>query len=314
MLQKILHVFFSMWLLFLGSCTDNHYFKEWAEETSRIRVLSTTAMIGDLVQEIGGERIHHLTLIRGELDPHSYELVKGDDEKLQRAHMIFYNGLGLEHGASLSYWLHNNAKAISVGDAIEERVPEEILRVDGVKDPHIWMDISLWKEAIVPIEEALSSHDPAFCDYFHENANKLRKKMDLHHQKIQKIILEIPKEKRYLVTSHDAFNYFARGYLSEENGDWKEHFQAPEGLAPEGQLSLLDIQKIMDHVKKHHIQTIFAESNISQDSVRKIAESANRQGFFVSIAPDVLYGDSMGGANYFDMMQHNANTLKEYLR
>src|SRR5688572_30797589 len=90
----------------------------WHSPNAHVKVLTTTAMINDLVAQIGGEDVDTIALIKGELDPHSYELVKGDDEKFAAADLIFYNGLGLEHGLSLRQNLENNPKALSVGDPI----------------------------------------------------------------------------------------------------------------------------------------------------------------------------------------------------
>ena len=99
-------------------------------------------------------------LIQGDLDPHSYEMVKGDGEKLSGADLIFYNGLGLEHGASLSAILQGSPNAMAIGEKIKSICPERILMRGGAIDPHIWMDISLWQKGIDPIVEALSGADP----------------------------------------------------------------------------------------------------------------------------------------------------------
>src|SRR6185503_10660848 len=74
---------------------------QWKEPNGRVKVLSTTPIIDDLVSRIGGDRIDHLSLMGPFIDPHSYELVKGDDEKFSTAQVVFCNGLGLEHSGSL---------------------------------------------------------------------------------------------------------------------------------------------------------------------------------------------------------------------
>src|ERR1700722_8944557 len=92
--------------------------RQWMDPNGKIKVLSTTAMIDDIVKQIGGERVDSITLISGLLDPHSYQLVKGDDEKLMKADIIFCNGVGLEHGPSLRNFLENSPKAICLGDKV----------------------------------------------------------------------------------------------------------------------------------------------------------------------------------------------------
>ncbi len=311
---------------FLISCSsvEDENFKKWAEQTEKKRVLSTTAMIDDLVNEIGGQYISSLVMIQGELDPHSYELVKGDDEKLNRADLIFYNGLGLEHGASLSYYLQHDPKSIAVGDFVLEKYPEKMIFIDHVIDPHIWMDVSIWLEITHPVACALAKLDPDHAEVYFENAKQLRKKMEENHEKIKNIIAEIPQEKRYLVTSHDAFNYFSKTYLATEEerleGNWHKRFASPEGLTPEGQLSSLDIKRILAHLKEHTIRVIFAESNVSKDSIRKIESCAQYTGFEVVIASDVLFADAMGPdrngfrPNYIQMIEYNAKMLVDYLK
>ena len=254
-------------LLFLCGCSDQHRkhqenYKVWIESNGKVKVLSTTGIINDIVREIGGDYVDALALIKGDLDPHSYQLVKGDDEKLAFAAIIFYNGLGLEHGPSLQHYLSQNPKAISLGDRLKEIDSSRVIYVNGQQDPHIWMDISLWAETVPIIAEALAKLDPDHAKQYQENGLKLRKKMAEAHHRARTLMQEVRQEKRYLVTSHDAFNYFTRAYLSEEgeveSGEWVKRFAAPEGLAPESQLSVMDISNIIDHLRQYHIQQLIS--------------------------------------------------------
>jgi manganese/zinc/iron transport system substrate-binding protein len=315
---------FLVMLLFVFGCSQNSSngtntrLKEWMSENQKIKVLSSIQMIGDLVQQVGGDRVDALVLIGGELDPHTYELVKGDDEKLKRSDLIFYNGLGLEHGAGLSHYLQTTAKATAVGESVFLRFPDRALRVSGTVDPHIWMDVSLWAHTVDPILDGLCKLDPQGAGYYQKNAAALKDKLFKTHQRISDLLKEIDPSKRRLVTSHDAFNYFARAYLAEKAEEWQTHFKAPEGLAPEGQLSPLDIKKIIDYLQKYQVGVVFPESNVSKDSLKKIIHSAQKMGLKVEIANDVLYGDagcavSEGEVCYLKMMEHNAKTIHRYL-
>jgi manganese/zinc/iron transport system substrate-binding protein len=284
----------------------------------KMKVLATTAQVCDLVANVGGEHVDAITLITGEMDPHSYELVKGDDEKLSYARLLFYNGLGLEHGASLKHRLQTHPGGVSIGDSILARQRARILSVDQQLDPHIWMDISLWMEGIDAVVQALSQADPEHAAYFAENGSALRVRMTAAHQRIVEAMECVPAHKRYLVTSHDAFNYFTRAYLAEpeerDSGKWEERFEAPEGLAPDGQLSAADIQRLIDYLCAHQIGVVFPESNVSRDSLRKIVSACLSKGLVVTLSSDPLYGDAMGppgsGADaYLGMMQHNAAVI-----
>jgi manganese/zinc/iron transport system substrate-binding protein len=313
-------IFFCALLVGCSTSRPRSAIEVFAEQNGKIKVLSTTAMIGDIVKQIGGDRIDAIALISGEIDPHSYELVKGDDEKISLAQLIFYNGLGLEHGASLRYQLMSHANAFSVGGAILEKWPQRIIYLDKEVDPHIWMDISLWSGIVEPIADALSKLDPAGSETYHQRGKVVLGKMQDAHKRIYDQLQSVPKNKRYLVTSHDAFNYFARAYLAapEETlfSEWKKRFCAPEGLSPEGQLSAADIQAIIDHLIKYHIQTVFPESNVSRDSLKKVVHACKRKGLIVEISPFALYGDAMGpkgsdADTYLKMIGYDAHVLCE---
>jgi manganese/zinc/iron transport system substrate-binding protein len=302
----------------LMRCSSSNIGPERHSDEAKVKVLSSTAMIDDVVGQIGGEHVDHDALIIGEIDPHSYELVKGDDEKIEAAHIVFYNGLNLEHGASLRYKIEKHPHAIAVGDYILRTYPEMVLKVDNEIDPHIWMDIGVWLHIIDPILEALVQVDPEHKAYYEKNAALLLEKMKSVHEKIFNEMQQIPSEKRYLVTSHDAFCYFTRSYLAtpEERltDTWQKRFAAPEGLAPDGQLSAYDLQKIIDHLCAHKISIVFPESNVSRDSLKKIVMACKEKNADIRFSTDVLYGDSMGGRDsradsYLKMIEHNAAIL-----
>ncbi len=286
----------------------------WMQESGEVKILCTTAQIGDLVSEIGGERVKTWVLIQGDLDPHSYELVKGDDEKILSAAIVFYNGLNLEHGASLSTLLRTNPKAVAVGDQIALMFPEKILKRGNVVDPHLWMDVSVWQLSIAPILEKLCSIDPEGASYYRARADVLSGKMAGVHREIQEKLHRIPPHKRYLMTSHDAFRYFTRGYLSVEGErNWESRFAAPEGLAPDGQLSPVDIQRMIHFLKTYRITVLFPESNVSRDSIKKIASAGQELGLEIRVCNESLYGDSMSGLSYLEMMQKNGDVVARYL-
>jgi manganese/zinc/iron transport system substrate-binding protein len=288
---------------------------EWMSENGKIKVLSTIAQIGDLAAAVGGERVDSLVLVPGEMDPHSYELVKGDAEKFTRADMILYNGLGLEHGASLSALLKSSAKAVPVGEEVRRISPYEILEKNGVVDPHIWMDVSLWQKAVCRIEELLSKADPAGAEYYKARAALLEKEMESTHIYMRELLQKIPSSRRFLVTSHDAFRYFARSYLAEPGeADWSGRFTAPEGLAPDGQLNPADIRRAIDFLREHQVRVVFPESNVSRDAVAKIASASRELGFDVLLCKEALYGDSTGGLPYLEMIRSNAEVIYNHLQ
>lgn len=308
--------------LLLSCATGQYDLKNWMQEDGKIKVLATTGMIADLAKAVGGDEADVIVLIKGDLDPHSYQLVKGDDEKLVRADILFANGLGLEHGPSLQRHLESNPKARFLGSLLVKEYPELILKVKGQTDPHIWMDLSLFAKTLPVIVQAYSEKRPDKAADFASRGKEMEIALLKAHEDAKKAIHSVPENKRYLITSHDAFNYFARAYLSEpgevESGAWQKRFAAPEGLSPDSQLSQKDITDILVHVKKYNIEVIFPESNVSADSLKKIRDAAREMGMKISLGNPYLYGDAMGppgsdGETLPKMVVHNAKTIAEDL-
>lgn len=317
-MRKLLLLF--LLSLFVCSCTqsaDDDKANRWTNAPNKIKVLCTIEMISDLVRQIGQEHVEVLTLICGDLNPHSYEFVKGDEEKLLLADLVFYNGLGLEHSPSLLHYLQKHRGATALGDLLLQQ-PNKVLQVEGRPDPHIWMDVSLWQELIDPIAHILGQKDALHREQYLLHAAALKECFKTIHAEICSSLHKIDPGKRYLVSSHDAFQYFARAYLSTaqeiESNSWHIRCMAPEGLAPDSQISPSDIQQIIKHLSKYSITTLFTESNVSKDSIRKILDAGKQQGLDLHIAKETLYSDAMGptgsdGDSYLKMVQHNARII-----
>lgn len=308
--------------LFLTGCSSSDRYSDelsaWMENNGKKKVVSTTAIIHDLVSQIAGEEVDCIPLIIGQLDPHSYELVKGDGEKLEYADLIFSNGLGLEHGASLQHYLANSKRTVALGDRIVAMSPGALIRVDGQSDPHIWMDVSLWVRAVGVVVEALTIIDPAHADLFCERGIALRGELHRLHEEITAIMAEVDPVQRFLVTTHDAFLYFARQYMAtpdETSSErWRLRCRSPEGIAPDGQVGALDIQSIVSHLMSCKVTVLFPESNQNLDSLRKIAAVAREYGHPVTIGEQPIFGDVLGergseAESYAGMVRYNARVI-----
>ncbi|MEG0036903.1 MAG: zinc ABC transporter substrate-binding protein [Victivallaceae bacterium] len=146
-------------------------------ESHKFTVLSTTRMIHDGVQRIGGDAVHSVVLMDGAIDPHSYELVKGDGDKIGQADLVFANGLGLEHSLSLQKALKTDPRTVFLGDLLFERHPNWFISDDGVLDPHIWLDLCLWAETIDDIVRSLSEKLPLHAKEFDKRGRELKNEM-----------------------------------------------------------------------------------------------------------------------------------------
>ena len=290
---------------------------DWVKEDGRIRVLATTAIVQDLVQRVGGDHVKVIAMIGGNQDPHSYEVVKGDGEKFNYADVIFANGLMLEHSGSMQYQLKHHKNVVLLGDNLLKIIPDQIIYVEEQLDPHIWMDISLWSHCIDIVLKKLSDMDPLHAGDYQAQGDTLKREFLKVDGEIRQSMQTIPENKRYLVTSHDAFNYFVRRYFATpseaQNGTWRVRMQALQGLAPDEQISVLQIKEIVDHIAKYKIDVIFPESNLSSDSLEKVKEASARLGIKIRLASNTLYGDTLGGKSYLEMLQYDAKVLHENL-
>ncbi len=313
MKNKLLLLVLPVFYIFTGcGSSTSSAVDQWLQPSDNVKVLSTIAMIDDLVAKIGGEYVDHIVLMYGEVDPHTYELVKGDDEKFIAADIVFSNGLGLEHSASVKYYLDHHSHSVFLGETLPL---DQFLYAGGLIDPHIWMDIGLWVQLIDPIVDQLSQIDPDHQDYYFDNGRDLKQVMLKKDQELLQKMQNVPEERRYLVTSHDAFSYFARKYM-RINGeeDWAKRFIAPEGLSPEGQVGFSDIRKVVNYLCKYQIDVVFPELNVGATALKKISNICKEKGLHITIATTPLYGDTMlENSSYLDMIEHNINTLTAYL-
>jgi manganese/zinc/iron transport system substrate-binding protein len=273
-------------------------------------ILSTTVMIGSVVQEIVQDKFTTKILMEGEVDPHSYQMKKGDVEKLEEADIVFANGLSLEHNPSLIYHLKEK-KALFLGDQLLKTDPKSIISFNNEIDPHIWMDLSLMQNISDMICQKVIEQDQENSEFYLQNTIQLKEKMASLDVSIKKIIDQVPEHKRYIVSSHDAFYYFVRRYFDLENN---ERLFSMQGLSPESEVSLKRMRQVIEFIKEHRVEAIFYESNLPKDAIWKVIEICKKFDIDVSISIDPLYGDTLGGMTYLEMMEHNAKVISKNLR
>lgn len=288
----------------------------WMQEEQRVRLLCTTEHVSALARAVGGERAYVLTLIEGQNDPHSYQIVKGDDMKFRRAHIVFCSGLMLEQGLTLERYL-NRYSAHSVGDYIQQQTHGAIL-LDVAYDPHMWNDLHLWSYGLFFIADELSKIRPEYSSYFQKNAREAFSRYQALHKEFKERMQRIDKTRRYLVTTHDAFSYFCRAYLSEEDelsdDRWRERYMAIEGCAPESQISTRDLQRVIDYIRLHDLHSVCTETGVNKDSIQKVVEICREKGCNVIVNEGVLSADSLGVySTYEEAMRHNIDEVSSSL-
>jgi manganese/zinc/iron transport system substrate-binding protein len=278
----------------------------------KVRVTATTSMVADLVRNVGGERVQVEGLMGPGVDPHLYKATATDVLKLQRANVIFYNGLLLE-GKMQELFGQMARKKKFVYAVTEDLAHDKLLEppaFGGHFDPHVWFDVPLWAQCIDKVVEGLSEFDAAGKATYEKNATQYKKKLEELHQWALKKAEELPKERRILVTSHDAFNYFGRAYGFQVVG--------LQGISTVTEAGVADMAKLVDFVKKHKIPAVFVESSVSHATIERISKDAN-----VKIGGE-LYSDAMGTpgeiedgydlGTYEGMIKHNLNRIIKGLK
>jgi len=281
-------------------------------EAAPLKVVATTGMVADLVRQVGGERVDVDGLMGAGVDPHLYKASAQDVVKMQRADVVFYNGLILE--GKMGDLLTRIARSKGGVYALSESLPEEQLlspkEFAGHHDPHVWLDVSLWARCVDTVAEGLAAKDPDGAAFYAERAAAVRASLaELHAWALAKAA-ELPREKRILITSHDAFNYFGRAYGFEVVG--------LQGISTVTEAGLADMARMVDLIKARGARAIFVESSVPPQAIQRIAADAG-----VRVGGE-LFSDAMGTpgqiehgydlGTYNGMIRHNLNTIVEALR
>ena len=295
-------------LILCAACTES---SGSIKREGTIKVVTTTAMIGDLVENIAGENVEILSLMGTGVDPHLYKASAGDVGKLAGADMIFYNGLHLEGKITdvLGQMRKRGVFTVGVADGVDKSLLLSLAEYEGYYDPHIWFDVTLWKKAAKVVMEAFSLYDPQNARIYKRNAESYLKELDLLQAYIQKKIATLQPERRVLITAHDAFNYFGRGYGFEVMG--------LQGISTDSEASVADIRNLSKTITERKIPAVFLETSISPRYMRALQASVKARGFDVDIGGS-LYSDSMGSlgteeGTYIGMFKSNVDTVVESL-
>ena len=203
-MKKSILILFVLALLF--SCKNDK------KENGKLNIVTTTTMITDLVKNIGGDSINVQGLMGSGVDPHLYKASEGDVSKLVNADVIFYNGLHLE--GKLVEVFEKMGSSTKTPIALAEEIDKSTLIGSDYfasnYDPHVWFNIEYFKKFTKKVTAILSEKDAKNSAYYSENEKQFLAKLEALQTSVKATIETLPKEKRILVTAHDAFNYFGK--------------------------------------------------------------------------------------------------------
>ncbi|MCM2274399.1 MAG: zinc ABC transporter substrate-binding protein [Candidatus Didemnitutus sp.] len=280
--------------------------------TARLRVVTTTSIVTDLVRQVAGDFAQVEGLMGPGVDPHLYKPTAADIVRLQRAEVIFYNGLMLE--GRMTDVFTKLARSKRHVYAVTESIPEDELlqpaAFEGHFDPHVWFDVQLWAKCVDTVVAGLAAADSANADAYRRQGEAVRARLAALHAWARAKADELPAERRVLVTSHDAYNYFGRAYGFTVVG--------LQGISTATEAGLADVARLSDFIRTRGVKAVFVESSVSPATIERVArDSGARVG-------GELFSDAMGepgqiegGYNlgtYEGMIKHNLSTIVDALK
>jgi zinc/manganese transport system substrate-binding protein len=269
-----------------------------------LTVASLSTVLSDFARQVGGDRVRVLEIVRSGVDPHQFEPSPGDVQRVAGADLVLVSGKGLEgYLSKLEQSAGQEGKFIDVG----AKLPSQTLQQKGkaVPDPHWWHNVENAKRSVTVLAAAFSAAEPADRETFENNAAAARARLDRLEGDLKMKVAELGRDRRKLVTSHDAFGYFAR--------EFGFSIYPIEGVTTSDQPSAKKVAELVDTIRAERVKAVFFE-NIENPKV--IAEITRETGAKVG---GELYADGLGApgtdaATYAGMMRHNVNTIVDALK
>ena len=272
-----------------------------------LQVASLSTVLTEVAREVGGDRVEIIEIIKPGVDPHEFQPTPSDVKKVGGAAVVLVSGKGLEgYLAKLETSASGGSsrdKFVVVGDAL----PTLKMSAEGrtIDDPHWWHSIGNVKKAVAVVRDALTKADPADAGEFQKNAAAYLGRLDALENTVKLKVAELPRDRRKLVTSHDAFGYLAR--------DYGFTVYPIKGISTADEPSSKKVAALIGKIRQQSVKAVFLES---LENPKVIAEITRETGARIG---GELYADGLGPAGsdvatYAGMMQHNVNTIVEALK
>ncbi|RLJ63234.1 manganese/zinc/iron transport system substrate-binding protein [Lacinutrix venerupis] len=280
------------------------------KDNTKLNIVTTTTMITDLVKNIGGDLVNVNGLMGSGVDPHLYKASEGDVTKLVNADVIFYNGLHLEGKLVEVFEKMNTQSPIALADGLDKSGLIGSDYFASNYDPHVWFNISYFKQFAKKVTQVLVEKDPENAARFSENERNYLQQLEALQAKVSSTIETLPKEKRILVTAHDAFNYFGKNYDFNVVG--------LQGLSTATEAGVQDVQKLATFIIENKVKAIFVESSVPKRTIEALQAAVKSKNHDVVIG-GTLYSDALGNAGtvegtYIGMFEYNVNTIVNALK
>jgi zinc/manganese transport system substrate-binding protein len=270
-----------------------------AAHARQIHAIATFSVLGDVVKEIGGDKVDVTVLVGPDRSPHTFEPSPRDAANLKSSDLVFVSGFGLEG------WLDRfitasgyTGKVVTASNGISTVDRER--RGSMSRDPHVWnnpLNVVVWAGNI---RSALAEADPEDATQFSANAERYIKQLQALDADARAAIGSIPAARRKVLTSHDAFGYFANAYGVK--------FMAPQGLSTASEASAKDVGEIVRQIKAQDIKVYFIENADDPRLVQSIAEQTGAKPGG-ELYPEALSAPDGPAPTYLKMFRYNLDEL-----
>jgi zinc/manganese transport system substrate-binding protein len=270
-----------------------------AHAQDRLNVVASFSILGDLVRNVGSDRVSVTTLVGPDGDAHVYTPTASDAKKIADAKLVIVNGLGFE--GWLSRLAQSSGKKPTIVTATNGIAPRKL---GSEADSHAWQSVANAKVYVTNIRDALAAADPAGAEAYRANAENYLAKLDALERELRAAVAQIPQDRRKVISTHYAFGYLASAYGIE--------FVAPLGVSTESEASARDIARIITQIRTQKIPAVFLENISDSRLIRRIsAETGARVGG--TLYSDSLTGEKGDAPTYIDMVRHNIKALTSAL-
>jgi ABC-type Zn uptake system ZnuABC Zn-binding protein ZnuA len=273
-----------------------------AAARAELKVASLSTITTDIARNVGGDKVKVIPIIKPGIDPHEFQPSPLDVKEIETADLVLITGKGIEgYLTKLEDAVGNKAKFVDVGSTIPSLKLEEEGKM--AEDPHWWHSIENMKKATAVVEKRFIEADPANKTTYEKNTAAYLAQLEGLETWAKTEVSKLPREKRKLVTSHDAFQYFAR--------DFGFKIYAIEGVSTEDEPSSKKITDLIKTVKSKGVKAIFLESIENPKVATTITKETDAK------VGGKLYADGLGeneATTYQDMMRYNITTIVEGLK
>jgi zinc/manganese transport system substrate-binding protein len=304
-----------------------------AHAADKLKAVASFSILGDMVKNVGGDRVEVTTLVGPNGDAHVFSPTPADAKMLADADVFFVNGLGFEgwmqrlekasgftgglvvasggvvpivmkgghhHGDEAGDEHDHDEHADEDHDHEDQAEAEEGASYGEETDPHAWQNLYNGEIYVKNIRDGLIAVDPEGKDTYEANAEKYLAAIQAEDKAVREAIAKLPEARRKIITSHDAFGYFGNAYGLE--------IIAPEGVSAESEASAQDVAKIIRQIREEKIPAVFLENVTDRRLLDQIARETGAK------IGGTLYSDALSDKDgpaptYLDMFRHNVGAL-----